>query len=223
MHRGKGKVIIVMDPEMTIKTVCGKCNHGWMGNLEGRNIPIIGSMFQDLTLHLERDQQTIVAQWVTKTAMVLDSSRPRVGGVRFYTREECVNMGESLTIPSRTRIWLGRLDSKHLHAGGTDFLYRLADDGRPLVHSCISTFVAGHFVAQAITQHMEREFDDITIPDLAPKPGNWENKLSLIWPVERESLMWPPNATFTNGGPEGIGYLLDRFRIGEAVDEIRSA
>ena len=69
-------------------------------------------MLQDLSLHLEADQQKTVARWVTKTAMALDSTRPHAEESRFYRRDECVGMRTELTIPTRTRIWLGRMGSK---------------------------------------------------------------------------------------------------------------
>ena len=214
MQRGKSEEIIIPDPELTVKTVCGFCNNGWMGKLEEENIPIIGSMFQGLTLPLDRGQQEKVAKWAMKSSMVLDSMRPRVNNSRFYTREECVTMREGLGIPTRTRIWIGRMDSMHLHAGGTDFISKTVDGDNPIVHASNATFVAGHFVVQVATQHTMQGFDDAINPDLAPKPGDWDRKLIQIWPVEREWVEWPPQAAFTNGGLEGIrvftGSLADR-------------
>jgi hypothetical protein len=220
MQRGSKEEIIVPDPKITVKSVCAKCNNGWMNDLENANIPLLGSMMQDLSLRLEPDQQITVGRWVTKTGMILDSIRPRTNGIRFYTQDECAGMRTGLVIPARTRIWLGRMPSKHLHAGGTDFLYRRKEDGKPIVHSSINSFVVGYFVAQIMTQHTLDGFDEHTIPDLEPKPGDWENQLLQIWPVERERIMWPPPVSFTNGGALGIGYLLDRFRIGDNVEKV---
>jgi hypothetical protein len=216
LQRGKSSEIIVPDPEQTVKTVCGVCNNGWMSALESANIPIIGCMFDDISIPLDREQQTLVAAWSTKTAMVLDSTRPRAINTRFYEKEECVKMRESRTIPDRTRVWLGRLDSSHLNASGTDFTITTID-GTLVGNGSVATIVAGHFVVQIVTQHVLPEFRDKGIPDVEPKPGNWTNVLIPIWPIEREWVTWHPAISFTNGGPGGIAYLMDRWRMGRPV------
>ncbi len=42
--------------ELTVKTVCGICNNGWMNDLEAENIPIIGYMLQDITVPLDKSR-----------------------------------------------------------------------------------------------------------------------------------------------------------------------
>jgi hypothetical protein len=82
--------VILPNPEQKIGTVCGVCNNGWMSTLENNNIPINGSMFADISIPLDVAQQTAVAAWAVKTAMVVDSVRGRVATNRFYRKEECV-------------------------------------------------------------------------------------------------------------------------------------
>ena len=74
---------------------------------------------------------------------------------------------------------------------------------------------------QVATLHInvESAHDDFPVQ---PKPGDWGNMLIRIWPKERQTVTWPPNVSFTNGGPLGIAYLMDRWRIGEKRDLIAS-
>jgi hypothetical protein len=218
MDRYQSKQVIIPNPEITVKSVCGICNNGWMSDLESANIPVIGSMLNDLSITLDRDQQKEVAAWCVKTAMMLDSTRPKGAGDRFYLKDGCVKMRESLTIPPKTRVWIGRIESKHLLALGTDYRYVRPDTQEPHSLSTITTLVAGHFVAQVITQRLYPKFADVGIPVTQPKGGNWETYLTQIWPIERDWIAWPPKDSFTNGGLNGIAYLLDRWRIGEQVD-----
>jgi hypothetical protein len=214
---GKDQVIIP-DPEITVKSVCGVCNNGWMSDLEAKNIPVIGSMLNDIAITLDRQQQTSVSQWVIKTAMMLDSTRPKAGSPRFYQKNQCVLLRENLTIPANTGIWIGRIETKHLLGLGTDYRTLRPDTLEPNIHSTIATFVAGHFVAQAITQRLYPKFADTEMPELRPKEADWDSYLIRIWPIGRDSIMWPPKSSFTNGGPRGIAYLLDRWRVGTEVD-----
>lgn len=213
----------VPDPRITVRTVCRACNNGWMSALEEANIPFVGNMFQDLTLRIEREHQLLISRWVTKTAMMFDSARPKRSGIRYYTDAESTAFRANLAIPPRTRIWLGRLETKHLYAGGTDFLYKMRDTDLPMVFQTIFTIVAGHFVAQIVSQRALPGFEEGETRELSPKPGDWDSKLIQIWPIQRDWVMWPPERTFTNGGLDGIGHLGDRWRIGEKVAQIATA
>lgn len=219
MDRYHQPQIIIPNPEITVKTVCGQCNNGWMSDLESVNIPIIGSMFNDLSITLDEAMQRKIASWTIKTAMVLDSTRPKEAGARFYHRNDCAAIRKDLTIPQHTRVWIGRSDEKHVLALGTDYQYLQADTHEVHGKSTITTIVVGHFVAQSITQRKMPAFDYLDMSALQPKPGDWDTYLILIWPSERV-VIWPPERSFTNGGPEGIAYLMDRWRTGERVDKI---
>ena len=70
---------VIPNPEITVKTVCGVCNNGWMSKLESENIPTIGSMLQDIATPLDEVQQKSVAAWSVKTAMISDSMKGRDG------------------------------------------------------------------------------------------------------------------------------------------------
>ena len=74
---------VIPDPEITVKTVCGFCNNGWMSDLEAENIPTIGSMLQDMAIPLDEAQQKSVAAWSVKTAMVSDSMKGRAAQTSF--------------------------------------------------------------------------------------------------------------------------------------------
>jgi hypothetical protein len=93
-----------------------------------------------------------------------------------------------------------------------------ADSTEPRMLATITTLVTGHFVTQIITERPYPKFADLEIPDSQPKGGNWGDYLVQIWPIQHEWITSPPKDSFTNGGPNGIAYLTDRWRIGTPVD-----
>jgi hypothetical protein len=217
IQRGNSEQKIIPNPEIMVKTVCGVCNNGWMSNLEAENIPIIGSMLQDIAIPLDGAQQKSVAAWSVKTAMVSDSMKGRSAPNQFYNRDERANMRVSREIPARTLIWIGRIDGMHLGNFGTDFA--LFDPQKERIGmGSVSTSVAGHFVAQVVTVHIEKE--NIEISNLPCKMGNWNDSLLQLWPTQKSIVQWPPKAPFTNGGAQSIAYLMDRWRMGEAVKKV---
>ncbi len=220
MRRCKSNFVVIPHPEVTVKTVCGICNNGWMSDLEAENIPIIGNMLQDITLPLDEAQQQTVGAWAMKTAMMTDSTKGRLAPNRFYKREECISMRLSRKIPAQTLIWMGRIEGMHLADIGTDFTLADPDKNRIAMGSA-DTIVAGHFVTQVVTVHVEK--DGVEISAISCKMGDWDESLIQIWPIKKPTVHWPPKVTFTNGGPRGIAYLMDRWRIGEGVDQVTPA
>jgi hypothetical protein len=218
MRRGDGPEVILPNPQQTVKTVCGKCNNGWMSALEAENIPIIGSMFQDLSIPLDETQQQTVAVWAVKTTMMFESTKGRKAENRFYTKDEGINLRVGRQIPNLTRVWLARIAGSHLNHSGTDF--ELLSDSARIGIATVSTIILGNFIAQVVTIHPGSEL--FTQPEITlhPKPGDWDNLTLSIWPVERPWVTWPPKVSFTNGGLLGIGHLLVRWNGGTKVAKI---
>jgi hypothetical protein len=216
----KGKAVVVIpNPELKVKTVCGICNNGWMSDLEAENIPIIGEMVDGKSIEMNEEQQKLVAAWSMKTAMMSDSMKGRNAPNRFYTRDECRDMRVSRTIQRLTLMWIGRTDGMHLWNMGTDFTIN-DDEGKRLATVIASTIVAGYFVIQIVAVHMNQE--DKVLAAVPCKFGGWADKLVQIWPPQQSIIHWPPPKTFTNGGTDGIAYLADRWRIGEEINMIVS-
>ncbi len=217
MRRGQAEEVIIPDPQVTSKNVCGSCNNGWMSDLEKSCVPTIGGLLHDLTMPLTETQQKIAAAWSVKTAMITDSTRGRRAH-KFYTHSECFDLRTKSDIPVRTVIWLGRISGMHLLAVGTDFTIVSSSHDRIGIGS-VNTIVVGHLVIQVITAHIEVE--GVDVQRLPCKEGDWADSLVQIWPVQKGVVHWPPKSSFTNGGPQGIAYLLDRWRLGEAADQLR--
>jgi hypothetical protein len=209
---------IVDDPQRTINTVCHKCNNTWMSQLEQKNIPALSAMVDNKPFKIDRGRQRLLREWSVKTAMINDSVKVRDGNEKFYTREERVKMRMSCAIPNRTQIWIGQLDGSHLGIHGTDFTITRSGKTR-LGEGSVTTIYMGYFVTQILTAHLRPEFAHLDIP-ISPKPGDWNRKLIETWPTVKKEVPWPPVAPFTNGGVDGIAYLMDRWRMGEKVAAI---
>jgi hypothetical protein len=213
------------DPEQKIDTVCGKCNNGWMSALENKNKPTIACMFQDLAIPLDRQQQTALSNWSVKTAMVLDSvkgpnTNPPFQYSRFYLKSDCEQFRQQRIISDHVRIWIGRCSVSALGAYGTDVAVFSLDKSKVGIGTA-TTIVVGHLALQVFAMRVSPEHDGKHIDNVQPKPGDWVNLLAQIWPITRNSIMWPPQLTFTTSGPRSIAHLMDRWRIGERLSHTR--
>jgi hypothetical protein len=209
MVLGDNQQVIKPKPDIKVKTVCGDCNNGWMSGLEAQNIPIIGPMSDGTLTTLDETAQKLVVAWSVKGAMMSDSMRGRKCP-KFYVRNDCKNLRESLTIPPNTLIWTGRVDGKHLVNVGTDFTYN-DGEGKHLSTNIVSTIAVGNFVAQVVSVRVDQA--GVNLSQVKVKGDDWNDKLVQIWPIQEPVVRWPPKVGMTNGGPNGIAYLLDRWRL----------
>jgi hypothetical protein len=217
MQEGTGPQVIADDPEQTVNTVCHTCNNTWMSKLEQKNIPSLKAMVDGKPMEIDPGRQRLLREWALKTAMINDSTKIRNGNQMFYTDQERTAMRESRAIPPQTRIWLGQIDEDwHIGIHGTDFTITNGNKLR-LGEGAVTTIYMGRFVVQVVTEHIKPEYAHPDFPGVNPKSRDWEKMLIEAWPTLSKKLLWPPPTPFTNGGPNGIAYLMERWRIGTRV------
>jgi len=52
------------------RVVCGRCNNGWMSNLENAVKPVLGPMTQGHGTRLTKERQGVLAEWLIKSSLV---------------------------------------------------------------------------------------------------------------------------------------------------------
>jgi len=119
----------------------------------------------------------------------------------------------------RSRVWIGALDGFHIGGHTTDFTIN-GDGGKTRIGTgFVSTIYMGYFVCQVATEHFYPGVPVDQIPPIDPPHGSSDSKLIQIYPQVSKKTDWPP-APFTNGGPNGIAYLMQRWREGEKVSMV---
>jgi hypothetical protein len=146
---------------------------------------------------------------------------------RFYTREERVAFKHLLTIPARTRVWVGALinsnpDQYHIGCHGTDYTIMI-DGGKTRIGTgSVSTIYAGNFVFQTATEHLTPPYVCEQQALITPAPGPADERLMEIYPKRPKELKWPPEP-FTESGPTGVILgLFRRWHMGEKVSKIKN-
>jgi hypothetical protein len=179
-----------------------------MSRLEQATIPVLSPLLVDLSVPLSSEQQILLASWVMKTGMVLDSIYKHN---LFYQKDECKNLRETRTIPTGTVIWFGRYYGNSLHAGLTDFSL----DSPPrlkVANGCVITFVFGHAVFQILSARVKLDYEEQRFHAPVVRPGRWDELLTKIWPNTGSQIVWPPPLSFTLYSEFSIGSLVNRFR-----------
>jgi hypothetical protein len=221
-QEGTGPVLVGQDPEVTIDTVCGICNNGWMSQLEQKNVPRLKAMLLNTPVTLDRGAMKLLTEWAVKTAMVSDSIKPRNANENFFTREERIAIRESRMIPERTRVWIGSLTGSHLGCHGTDFTIVAHGGKTRLGTGSVTTIYAGHFVVQTVSEHLHAPYVSDQASFITPPPTSCDERLVEIYPNGPKKAEWP-QTPFTDDGESGVAILMDRWRTGERIDKISNA
>ena len=207
---------LVAHRELMVRTVCKECNHGWMNLLEQANIPLLGPLIDDNSRFIDTPQQTTIAAWAVKTAMVLDSATARAStSSMFYTQEERTALWASSAIPSRTTVTLARfLGSQDIGVSNTHIRVR-GDKG--VFPACITTFLLNCLVVQIVTLHPIAEYGNRTIV-IGSAEGPWDHLIVSCWPASGRTIYWPPVLALDFSGTALNFYrFADRFNLGTEV------
>ena len=226
VQEGTGPEMIQDDLEITINTVCHACNNTWIARrVEDKNRTRFLLMLQKNTISVDPGGMKIIAEWAVLRAIMQDSKKPSLGNDNFYTREERTAMREHLKIPARTRVWFGALVGFHLGSHGTDFTIEAVQTDGSKVRigtGCANTeYYMGYLIAQVVTEHLYSQYQALGIAQGRRRRESATRGFIQIYPKRRElkKFDWP-TTPFTNGGPNGVGYLLHRWRQGEKVSMV---
>jgi hypothetical protein len=169
--------------------VCKKCNTGWMSDLENRVKPIIERFFLDEQVLLNERDQTTLAIWICKNAMVYETLRNEMPW--FFTSQERQSFRELFHIPPQTSIWLAKsVGFTGLFCSATDLTGITAE---PLnrVKAQVTTMGFGPIAIQIFNAKMSKPIlQNVTIAgDL--QLGPWNQTIIQIWPISADIVSWP--------------------------------
>ena len=180
---------------LKVKSVCTTCNNGWMSQLESDSKPTIERLLRGSGIfRLHAAQQSIVARWAVKTAMVFETTAPPPPKSQghFYTQDECEQLRLNSTIPPRTFVWLGQFSAVGLWASGTHIWHNEEQISETATHGQVVTIVLDHLAIQVLTVHVLAEnstvspnipqyeapcdWSDLTVP-ICQLPGAFRGRL----------------------------------------------
>lgn len=184
-----------------VRCVCEVCNNGWMSMLEGLAKPIVGPLVADLSFDLRWTDQTLIAFWLIKTAMVFEAVK--TGTPMFFTDQDRAHLLSAFSPPLEATMWIGRY-AQHVGGYGEGRHLKKSIALPPYSHSPLSegyvnTFAFGHLVMQVICIRREpgAHVPNVT---LHSRKGNWSKLLRQVWPIRNQRITWPPPLSFSDHG-----------------------
>jgi hypothetical protein len=185
--------------DIETKAVCGRCNSGWMSDLEGACADLLGNpMLYGSTMSLDQQQQPIIARWAVKTAMMLEAHRRPADPLAHLPKSHVKMMRGSATPPPGTAIRMfGRSagDGHFIVTRSAGLLRRPEGEPREGIDdakSYVSTFVVG-FLGFHI---LGTGYEDAGTPRLGET--RWlEEHTTRLWPPAVGVIEWPPARAMT--------------------------
>lgn len=175
-------------PKLQVKRLCRSCNNGWMSRLENEAKPALVSILDDEPKELDASDQTTLARWAVKTAMVLDavdSNRPW-----FYSEDERQLMRVALALPKRTSVWIAKcVDQPNVYSAAKDLWTTPGDDG---IHAFATTMAFGSLALQVVSIRTPAAIPENIAVTYDVREGLWDQTLVQVWPTSQNSRAWPP-------------------------------
>jgi len=176
---------------LVTRAACKGCNGGWMSRLEDAAKPIMLPLMLGQPGELDQRCQTVVAQWMIKTAMMIDCTKSS-GGQRFFTPVDFQRFLESRWIPSVTMIHLARVRfPKPVLKMRTYHLPLLMPVGTKTtaVDGYVATLAIHRLALQLFVCRTPEDFDGLLRLSL---PRDWPQASITIWPAVPTRIHWPP-------------------------------
>lgn len=181
----RGKTIPVMD--ITVRVPCGRCNGGWMSQLEGRTKPILEAMMSGDAVVLDETAVRTVATWAFKTAAMLQFNDHRT---RAVSKRDLILLKRHLLPGGITNVYAfsmaTRSNSMRLCHNGAMLLPPEFTGPKPDHANISSTAICVDRVGLLVV------YSDLAIGgewQVVPPPA--VPGLVHLWPSPRP-VMWPP-------------------------------
>ena len=194
----------------SLKVACRQCNDGWLSQLETRVRPVLTPLITGENHNLLEDEQTLLATWAAKTAMVAEHFRPIDHGI---SQDERTWLIDKLTPPAKWFIWIAAYNGKEW--GNLSIAQiRIALNPTPVTrpsdaryYGQATTFGVGHILFCVVSG---------SSPDMETRFGGRDaDGLLQIWPTCPRSILWPPQTIF---GDKQAFTLANIFKWSEAFD-----
>jgi hypothetical protein len=175
--------------KLRVGFVCANCNSGWMSRLENRVKPIVEGLFGDEPVTLDRGDQTTLAAWAGKNAMVYEALR--LEAPWFFANSERRALSESLRLPPQTSIWIAKcVGQAGVFCSASD-LSGVAEVSTDQVRAYVTTMGFGPLAIQVLSGKLSSPIPRSTIITGDLRPGPWDQVTIQIWPIQSGRVAWP--------------------------------
>ena len=175
-----------------------------MSDLEMTAEPILSPMIKGEETNLTRGQQVIIALWMIKVAMVLDSMNSHIN---FFEESERFHFRKTSLPPGYLSFWLGYYSGSYWSAF-TSHRILTNDQSIPPYKSYVLTMSFGRLVLQ-LCNNKFATFRGSVAEKFEVRNGSWS--IIELNPHLEHSIRWPPNDPTFNDSEQTLDTFSERF------------
>ena len=170
---------------ITVRAVCGPCNHGWLHDLETEFRDLMIPALHGLPVLLDRTGQNVVARWGIKTWLLLETAMSHQRGGGIVSPDALAYIRTDEEPPWGYQVWLGQVDAQSRQVMWLSTVPIFGRQGDEIPIGVMAAFTLGNLLFLIYAPVQEPPFG-LGIPD------NFGPFLSQVWPVAIAELRWPP-------------------------------
>lgn len=180
----------VVGTGLTVRFVCAQCNNGWMSKLENRVKPIVLRLLDNAGTKLTVQEQTALAAWSVKNAMVFEALR--IEPPWFFSTGERSAFRESLSPPARTNVWIAKCVEQ---AGVYSWAWNLSgtvEGSSSRMEAYVTTMGFGALAIQVLGGKLPESIPLATTVTVEQALGPWDDAIVRVRPGPQQVIKWPP-------------------------------
>lgn len=186
---------------MTMKSVCRRCNNGWMSSeIEGGAINPLKKLIVSENATLTTEDQIALTRWFVLKTMVLEhgmSTKDRVNSL-----DQCHKFYEDRSIPDVLQVWLFRCVDTKWSSVLTRHCTQIWSDEAPHLKG---TYPNTHTVLMGIGDLLAFVFQSRSVNiDF----GFDDRVACRVHPIGDDNIAWPPPAAISGRGAENLADAL---------------
>lgn len=199
-----------------VRVVCGNCNSGWMSSIESAAKELLLPMMQGYQIELTREQQGLIARWMTLKAIVAQHHQLGDGVTSKTDIDLFLKHG---TIPSSIHIWIARCQSSFWRTGyvrQAGFLIH-GDSIPPDAHKDKdkNTHSISFGIGEVFFFLLEQSGYGVRLQELFIGPD--PRVLIPLWPIFTENLIWPPMRMLSENDAHRLSTQFDDLMASDRV------
>jgi len=194
-----------------VKIVCKSCNGGWMSTLQNKSKALLVSLMNEEDVTLNEEQQYLVTQWITMTAMTSEfSHRPSIA----IPRSQRLQFKIDQIPPIGWYIFIGRYrglnwDTRFRHHGG----HSIDPTREAFSYSKNYNTHSTVFVVKSLAIYVLGSLN----PDFINKKADFIEEFSSAYNLHS---LWPPNQNELKWLDLGVNYDSDIDELADWITQI---
>jgi hypothetical protein len=188
-----------------LNAVCGRCNNGWMSDLEAEFRESCGRLILGEPGSLDLHAQQAAATWAVKTALLLELAWRYLDTATYAPPSHFSYLHEHHSAPSDdARVWVGAVDAQATQLAWSRAVSFAGPDG--VADAYLATVAVGYLVLQTFGRDiaLRRPQTGRAQREMPSPPEPLQPFFDQIWPQQQAVVSWPPRLAFPLGNLDAI-------------------